>query len=279
MKNALRRVVDSIPFCPVPVRLQCSSQGVVDFWWSKFTADIDISCAGMIYRGGENGDLEFIKRFLKSGMSFMDIGAFHGLYAVVAGRQVGPTGRVVLFEPSIAACRRARVNLLLNRVKADIENAAVTDVSGEVSYHQVLHGFTTMGGLRPPPTKDPVQIRTVESKSLDDYCRANACDRIDLLKIDAEGAELGVLSGGRYVLEKLRPTIICEILDWVTEPWGYPARDIMTKLSECGYEWFDIDREGRLTRHVARSEYCELCNYLAMPVERIGQAHDNLLNS
>ena len=242
---------------------------MVDFWWSRFATEIDISVKGMIYRGSENGDLEFMKRFLKTDMSYVDIGAYHGLYAVVAGRQVGRGGRVVLFEPSISACRRARLNLFLNHVGGEIENTAVTSTSGVVLYHQVVHGFKTMGGLRRPASKDPVRTRQVKSVSLDDYCRKQSLDRVDLLKIDAEGAELGVLSGASYVLENLRPVIICEVLDWVTEPWGYRAKEIVTKLSSYEYQWFDIDGEGGLTEHVNQNEYPDIRNYLAVPAERV----------
>ena len=269
MKNVLRNLIDEIPFCPVPVRLKCSNVGIVDFWWSRFVAEIDISRNGMIYRGSENGDLEFMKRFLEAGMTYVDVGAYHGLYAVVAGRQVGRTGRIVLFEPSVSACRRARLNLLLNGVNAQIENAAVTDSSGMVLYHQVVDGFKTMGALRRPASKDPVRNRQVRSVSLDDYCRTGSCDRIDFLKIDAEGAELDVISGAAFVLEELRPVILCEVLDWVTEPWGYQAKEIVANLSSYDYQWFDIDGDGALSEHVIRSAYPDIRNFLAVPEERV----------
>ena len=126
-----------------------------------------------------------------------------------------------------------------------------------------------MGGLRRPASKDPVRTRQVKSVSLDDYCHKQSLDRVDLLKIDAEGAELGVLSGASYVLENLRPVIICEVLDWVTEPWGYRAKEIVTKLSSYEYQWFDIDGEGGLTEHVNQNEYPDIRNYLAVPAERV----------
>ena len=274
MKQKLRGLIDGIPFCPVPVRLQCSSAGRVDFWWSRFVTDIDISPNGMIYRGSENGDLEFMKRYLKVGMSYIDIGAFHGLYAVVAGRQVGRGGRLVLFEPSAAACRRARLNLLLNRIKARVENVAVSETCGMVQYHQVVTGFETMGGLRRPPTADPVRTRQVRSTRLDDYCREHACNRIDLVKIDAEGAELSVLAGAGEVLATRRPLIICEVLDWVTQSWGYAAREIITKLLSIDYQWFDIDRRGRLSEHALKSAYPDIRNYLAVPAERLSEIRD-----
>lgn len=49
-------------------------------------------------------DLEFLKRFLDTCMTCVDVGAGHGLDAVVTGRQVGPAGRVIVSEPSLRAC-------------------------------------------------------------------------------------------------------------------------------------------------------------------------------
>ena len=269
MKATIRNLIDGIPFCPVPVRLRSSSIGAVDFWWSKLGAEIDIAPSGMIYRGGESSDLAFMKRYLQRGMSYVDVGAYHGLYAVVAGRKVGRGGTVVLFEPSRPACRRARINLVLNRVSARIENMAVTERCGEVVYHQVVDGFETMGALRPPASRDPVRTRRVTAVSLDAYCRANAVPGIDLLKVDAEGAELSVFAGAGQVLGRLRPIVICEVLDWVTEPWGYEANRIIEALRDHGYCWYDIESDGRLTGHAERATYRELRNYLAVPREKV----------
>lgn len=269
MKASLRDLIDGIPFLPVPVRLRSSSIGDVDFWWSRLGAEIDISSTGMIYRGGENADLAFMKRYLDEGMSYVDVGAYHGLYAVVAGRIVGRAGSVVLFEPSKSACRRARINLLLNRVEARVENVAVAGKSGKVLFHQVVDGFKTMSALQRPASGDPVRSRRVSAVSLDDYCRDKHLTHIDLLKIDAEGAELSIFSGATMVLETIRPIIICEILDWVTEPWGYEAREIAEKLEKLGYQWFDFDPRGRLIRHTPRDAYPDIRNYLAVPGEKI----------
>ena len=269
MKAAIRNLIDGIPFCPVPVRLRSSSVGAIDFWWSRLGAEIDIAPSGMIFRGEESSDLAFMKRYLQRGMRYVDVGAYHGLYAVVAGRKVGRGGTVVLFEPSKAACRRARINLALNRVSARIENMAVAERCGVVDYHQVIDGIETMGALRPPASRDPVRTRKVSAVTLDAYCRTHAVAGIDLLKIDAEGAELSVFAGAGHTLETLRPIVICEVLDWVTQPWGYRARRIIEALSGHGYRWYDIEPDGSLAEHAVRETYGEFRNFLAVPDEKV----------
>ena len=54
----------------------------------------------------------------------------------------------------------------------------------------------------------------------------------------------------------------------MTAPWGYPARHIVSHLAAREYEWFELDADGRLRRHVPRDAYPDVRNYLAVPRER-----------
>jgi hypothetical protein len=76
------------------------------------------------------------------------------------------------------------------------------------------------------------------------------------------------------VLEELRPPIICEILDWVTEPWGYAADDIVSHLQDYHYRWFDIQADGTLSPHAARDLYPEVRNYVAVPEEGVSRVRE-----
>src|SRR5262249_28455886 len=90
---------------------------------------------------------------------------------------------------------------------------------------------------------------------------------VDLVKIDTEGAELSIFEGAETLLERMRPLILCEVLDQSTRPWGYPACKIIARLRDCGYTWFEILRDGNIRPHFPQSEYPELKNYLAVPEE------------
>jgi len=67
----------------------------------------------------------------------------------------------------------------------------------------------------------------------------------------------------------MRPIIICEVLDWVTRPWGYPAFEIINCLREEDYVWFDFHDDGTISPHEIRNEYPEIRNYLAIPREKL----------
>jgi hypothetical protein len=108
----------------------------------------------------------------------------------------------------------------------------------------------------------------VDTTSLDAYLAHKQIDRVHLVKIDTEGGEADAFRGARRLLSRLRPLIICEVLDLVTRSWGYAAADIMTLLRTYDYEWFDILADGSQRPHQPKEEYMEVKNYLAVPREK-----------
>jgi len=68
----------------------------------------------------------------------------------------------------------------------------------------------------------------VRVETLDDVLWRLQVNAVDFIKLDAEGAELGVLQGARELLRGAsRPVILAEVQDLRTQPWGYRARDIV----------------------------------------------------
>jgi FkbM family methyltransferase len=57
---------------------------------------------------------------------------------------------------------------------------------------------------------NPASI-SVLSVSLDDLCRWERLERLDYLKIDAEGAEAAVLEGGEEAISRFRPIVQVEV--------------------------------------------------------------------
>ena len=108
----------------------------------------------------------------------------------------------------------------------------------------------------------------VQSVGLDQYMAENGIQRVDVMKLDVEGGELEVLRGAAGMLEKLRPILICEVLDQTTLVWGYPAREIILLLASAGYLWFECAPDGTLDPHEIREAYPSVKNYVAVPREK-----------
>ena len=138
-----------------------------------------------------------------------------------------------------------------------------------MKFFTVAGGFASMNSLKPPEVQVPVHETTAEAVSIDEYLAQRKYMRIDIMKIDVEGGEREAFRGARRTLRSMRPIIICEVLDWVTRPWDYPACEIVSCLRGEDYEWFDFHDDGTISPHEIRSEYPEIRNYLAVPREKL----------
>jgi FkbM family methyltransferase len=258
-----------LPYAPHRVRLEMPSREQVHFWWSYFPASFSPDRGAFEYWGDDIGDLRFLWRFLRPGMTFLDVGAYHGVFSILAAKKLGRGGRVIAFEPSPRERRRMQVHLRHNRtMSVVIEPYALTTAEGVASLNVVVDGFTTMNSLRPPQIDHPTEQVKVDTTSLDAYLDRKKIDRVDLMKIDTEGGEVDAFRGGDRLLSQLRPLIICEVLDLVTRSWGYAAADIMNLVRTYDYEWFDILADGSTRPHHPQEEYTGVKNYLAVPCEK-----------
>jgi FkbM family methyltransferase len=153
-------------------------------------------------------EMEFWRSGLQPGMTVIDVGANAGVYTFSAAQKVGKTGTVIAIEP-FAGC----VNLLqetcrineLSQVK--VCHGAASDRPGKSKLS--LKASSELNELSdrdlPEGTYEEVNCFT-----LDSLIETYQLDRIDYLKIDAEGHEVPVLQGSDRILSQFRPIILYE---------------------------------------------------------------------
>ena len=271
-RNALAR----LPYFPYRFVLKVLSGEEVSFWWSYVPASVRLELPDTCYWGNDTPELSFLWRTLKPGMTFVDVGAHHGVYALVAAKRVGGQGKVIAFEPSDRERQRLALHMRLNGVTcAKVEGYAMAAKEDHATFFAVASKswsyLTTLNSLHRPGPEHQVREVSVQTMRVDYYLELAELRGVDILKVDTEGAELEVFSGAENLLTNVRPFIICEVLDVTTKKWGYPARAIIERLAERGYEWFDFLSDGTLKLHQRQNEYPEIRNYLAVPREQIGQ--------
>jgi FkbM family methyltransferase len=192
-----------------------------------------------LFVGGtyEPNEFMFLSRVLRPGMIFVDVGANDGLYTLFAARRVGVTGRVVALEPSTRELDRLRQNLALNRVtNVTALRLAAGDRDGTAQLRIAGFGHegqNTLGGFA--YAVEGAGFEEVEVACLDRLVENQALDRVDALKIDAEGAELRVLRGASALLRRHRPLIILELVDAALRHQGASREDVLSLLNEHGY--------------------------------------------
>lgn len=164
---------------------------------------------------------QLLHRLLIPGQIFYDVGAHAGFHTLLAARLVGPSGRVVAFEPHPANVANLRHHVTLNRASnVVVVEAAAADRSGSGSLEEGTNSFVAR--------LSPDGRIWVDILSLDDY--ANQSGFIpNLIKIDAEGAEMLVIAGARALMRRL-PTILVSVHR--VEGIG----DLSGMLRACGYQ-------------------------------------------
>jgi len=120
----------------------------------------------------------------------IDAGSSDGFISCYFAKKVGPSGRVICVEPDGRACRLLEANVKLN----DICNLALV---GKALYKECGRMFIelrAMGASKLPAarTDSTIEIETIDLETLISECNLDA-ERIKLLKLDIEGAELEVV--------------------------------------------------------------------------------------
>jgi FkbM family methyltransferase len=145
---------------------------------------------------------------------FLDIGANYGLHSVLF---LAHGVEAITFEPNPSCHEGFREICDRNGLTGRIEGVAIGDQPGEVDlvYPERETWLGTIHSGRPsesngaPDVGDGLHVQRVPLKALDDYVGELDGRRV-LMKIDTEGSEYGVLSGGSETLETVRPLIIFE---------------------------------------------------------------------
>jgi len=233
------RWIRLFPGVPLPARLPFGA-------W--FLARSDYMGAAVVYGGFELAESAFVGRFIRPGMTVLDIGAHHGFYTLFFSKLVGSGGKVIAFEPSPREIRALHLNVGLNRCKnVVIQGLALGEREGESNLYVVNNHETGCNSLHPPALPEAISIVPVHVISLDQWLAGYHLESVDFIKLDVEGGELSVLQGAEKLLERRpRPVILAEVQDIRTQPWGYRAQEIISFLSDKGYRWFSISADGSL---------------------------------
>lgn len=145
---------------------------------------------------------------LSAGSVLVDLGAHVGYYSLIAAGLVGPAGRVLSFEPNPGSCellvRSARLNGFVN---IEVYPFAVTETRG-ISYLQGRGSHATLVGPV-GSARASHGASVVPTITLDEVLRD--VSRVDVIKMDIEGAEFRALRGGQQAVVRHRPVIISEL--------------------------------------------------------------------
>jgi len=209
-------------------------------------------------------------RLLQPGMVIIDAGANIGEITLVAAKRIGAAGRVIAFEPIDAIAQILEENIRNNAIETvTVVRSGLAETCGSAEIFASCgqsytgkehHGLGSLyGGVNDGPAIQAIRLTT-----LDAYFQEHPIHRLDLIKIDIEGAELPCLRGAQRTIERYRPLLIIEIQAQSATAAGYRQTDILDYLAQFGYAFHSIGRNGRL-RAVNAQSLSEYQNVLCVP--------------
>lgn len=187
--------------------------------------------------GHESELWPIVEPLLPDGGVLLDVGAHVGHWALRLARKAS---RVFAVEANPDTASVLRRNIALN----DVGNVTVLPFAAWDEQTSLWledpHGQTAGGSTRTVRFEDAnldLGERTcasVPARRLDSFGELHRLDRLDLVKLDVEGADLHALRGMRGLLEQHRPTLFVECHDYC----GYYGRaELEALLAELGYQW------------------------------------------
>lgn len=192
----------------------------------------------------EPNETELIKRELKLGDTFFDVGAYEGYYTLLASDLVGEQGKVVAFEPTQESYKKLKESISTRYNMGDKYNIgtidyAVSDQDGETELHHYKAPDTNRIIDVAPHLNIPISTSKVHKVSLDNYYQG----KIDFIKADVEGSEYLVFKGAeRHLKENPDIKLMFELPDFklvelliFLKDLGFKSYLIREKLEE-----FDI---------------------------------------
>lgn len=191
----------------------------------------------------ESETSQFLGAVLGSGDTFIDVGAHVGYFSMLAAALVGPTGRVISFEPDTSNYAHLLEHVERNSAGHVLPVPMAVGAEAKVAEFFVNddndggHGLWNVGS-HPfnAKTREAPRTRKVFLTTLDEFVGAR---RVKAIKIDAEGSEVAVLAGARQLLEKHAvPFVVAEINRFALQAMGTSEAALRGFMTGLGYETY-----------------------------------------
>lgn len=196
------------------------------------------------------GTTRGLGRMISPGSVILDVGANHGRFTKHLAALHKRSCAVYAFEP--IPYNLDMLRLLVGRAR-NVEIIPM-GLSNEPGTHDLFvpykrksgrlsHGSAHLGaegreihfGTRTAPDLCRIPITTLR---LDDWARERDLQRLDLMKIDVEGAEALVIEGGADTIARHRPVIYTELIPGTPQRVGRTIDDVVRPLKEIGFRMF-----------------------------------------
>ncbi len=213
-------------------------------WGMTMKLDLHDKVPRILYftSANEPDEMALVKSLLRPDWVVLDIGAHIGSYTLFMAHLLDPhAGRIYAFEPNPSTFALLQYHIAVNSLTHVVPySTALGAAPGDAELFLARSDNTSMCSLRRANQSDrSVKIRV---STLEQFAGEVGLQRLDFVKLDAEGAEPEIIEGGRAVLTSFRPHILVELNGPRLTGAGYHPRDLALLLQDLGYALFRTDR-------------------------------------
>ena len=218
-------------------------------WYLDLKEGIDFSI--YILGGFEPSTLRLYNKLVKSGDVVFDIGANIGSHTLPLARLVGDIGHVYAFEPTDFAINKLHNNLNLNTnlIKRVTVCQAMLVSNENILVEKELFSSWPLVGDNKLHEKHKGQLMVTtgaRAATLDNIVKEYNITRIDFIKLDVDGFEYSVLSGGEKTLKKFKPTILMELAPYLFKNQKNEFIQMIELYKKLGYFFYDANNRKTL---------------------------------
>jgi len=208
-----------------------------------FLNQSDVGVSGHLALGTyEKKEVDLFRDSIKSDSCVVDIGGNIGYYSVVAGKKIGEMGKLFVYEPEEVNLSFLRKNLRENNISAVVENIALSDRSGTQTFFLTKHNKGTHSLVNNRGVKESVVVKT---DTLDSSLAKHGSPKVNIIKMDIEGAEVLALDGMKETINRSDDLIIfTEFYPKAIKRLGHAPVVFLNKLKDLGFSIFVIYEEG-----------------------------------
>jgi FkbM family methyltransferase len=182
----------------------------------------------------EKNTITNLVKLLKPNFTFIDVGANAGFYSVIVSKHLH-AGKVYSFEPSSFIIERLKENVALNNCSNIIINQLGLSDKEEV-LNLSFTGNNTGGATVYKKAGSTEYSEKINLIPFDDYYSLNRIGKIDVIKVDIEGGELGFLKGAeKAIAENFRLIVVLEMMDEHFRAAGYSAGHLFDYMRNLGF--------------------------------------------
>ena len=220
--------------------------------------DTDVSLSLIVHGCWEKYETQVFRKIVKKDMVVVDIGAHIGYYTLIAAELVGLKGKVFAFEPDPDNYNLLVKNIKLNGYTNIISvKKAISNKTGKAKLFMSSKNKSSSQLYHADSLRESI---VVDVTTLDEFFK-DYDGKVNLIKVDIEGAEMAAFQGMANLIRKNDDlAIFTEFCPRTLRRTGSSPEEYLSKLEDMGFKIYHIDEQKECMNLIDAAYATRLCH-------------------